>query len=351
VTICELFESQAQRTPDAVAVTGKYGELTYRQLDERAKRLARRLRQHGVTRGTRVAVCVGRVPEMTVTLLGILKNGGAYVALDETHPRPRLEFILGDAGAKVLVTRHALLSSLPQFPGRVVLLDADVASPADGGPARGSSLTPGDLAYVIYTSGTTGRPKGVMCTQRGVTRLVRGASYVSLSAPTRFLQLSPLTFDAHLIGLWGPLLSLNSVSVGAVGEIFVGGAGLALGYLGRPGLTAASFVADPFSAEPGARLFRSGDLRRRLADGDIEFVGRADGQVKLRGFRVETGEVEGVLAEHPDVAQRVVVVREVTPGDPRLVAYLTGGAGARSQSPACGRTRRSGCRSTWFPRS
>jgi non-ribosomal peptide synthetase component F len=296
VTICELFESQAQRTPDAVAVTGKYGELTYRQLDERASRLARRLRQHGVTRGTRVAVCVGRVPEMTVTLLGILKSGGAYVALD--------------------------------------------------------------VAYAIYTSGTTGRPKGVMCTQRGVTRLVRGASYVSLSAPTRFLQLSPLTFqlspltfDAHLIGLWGPLLSLNSVSVGAVGEIFVGGAGLALGYLGRPGLTAASFVADPFSAEPGARLFRSGDLRRRLADGDIEFVGRADGQVKLRGFRVETGEVEGVLAEHPDVAQRVVVVREVTPGDPRLVAYLTGGAGARSQSPACGRTRRSGCRSTWFPRS
>jgi acyl-CoA synthetase (AMP-forming)/AMP-acid ligase II len=164
-----------------------------------------------------------------------------------------------------------------------------------------------------------------MCTQRGVTRLVRGPSYVSLSAPTRFLQLSPLTFDAHLIGLWGPLLSLNSVSVGAVGEIFVGGAGLALGYLGRPGLTAASFVADPFSAEPGARLFRSGDLGRRLADGDIAFVGRADGQVKLRGFRVETGEVEGVLAEHPDVAQCVVVVREVTPGDPRLVAYLTGG--------------------------
>jgi amino acid adenylation domain-containing protein len=450
MTICEMFEGQVRRSPDAVAVAGRHGQMTYRELDERSNSLARHLGGLGVGLGTRVAVCVGRVPEVVVALLGILKSGGAYIPLDEAHPRLRLEFMLADAGVDVVVTRRSLQSSLPDFSGRVVCMDADwPQTPARPLPAPASQPTPDDLAYVIYTSGTTGQPKGVMCTHRGVTRLVKGASYISLSASTRFLQLSPLTFDAHLIELWGPVLSggtvvmspaeprylldfmrdavskygittislissqfnllmeedplalkplseilvggevvspahvklaarlipdtrivacygptenalfssvlelgqksslmslrsiplgraipdttqyvldefLDVAPIGVVGEICVGGAGLAIGYLGRPGLTASCFVPDPFSAEPGARLFRSGDLGRRLPNGEVEFIGRADGQVKLRGFRIELGEVETVLAEYPGVAQCVAIVREIARGDRRLVAYVTG---------------------------
>jgi amino acid adenylation domain-containing protein len=109
---------------------------------------------------------------------------------------------------------------------------------------------------------------------------------------------------------------------GIPGELCVAGAGLARGYLGRPDLTARSFVPDPWSPEPGRRLYRTGDLVRRLPSGDLEFLGRIDHQVKIRGFRVELREIEAALGEHPGVAEAVVAAREETPGDRRLAAYV-----------------------------
>jgi acyl-CoA synthetase (AMP-forming)/AMP-acid ligase II/acyl carrier protein len=115
---------------------------------------------------------------------------------------------------------------------------------------------------------------------------------------------------------------LNPVPIGGVGEIHIGGDGLARGYLNRPELTAEKFIANFFSHEPGARLYKTGDLSRYLPDGNIEFLGRIDNQVKLRGYRIELGEIEAVLGQHPMVQSSVVVVREDTPGDKRLVGYV-----------------------------
>ncbi|MEO6194012.1 MAG: amino acid adenylation domain-containing protein [Thermoanaerobaculia bacterium] len=204
--IHELFAEQAERFPDAVAVTFGGRELTYREIGHCSLRLARRLRRSGVGSGSLVGLCAESLPEMVVGMLGILAAGGAYVPLDLAYPLERLAFMLEDTGAAVLVAEESLAGRLPTREGlRVELLGRSEAGEEEEPIASLSS--PGDPAYVIYTSGSTGRPKGVVVPHRAVVRLVRETDYVQLGPDDRVAQASNSSFDAATFEIWGALLN------------------------------------------------------------------------------------------------------------------------------------------------
>lgn len=459
VCVHELFETQVERAPDAVAVVFENQRLTYRDLNARANQLAHYLQALGVGPEVLVGICVERSVEMIVGLLGILKAGGAYVPLDPTYPKERLAFMLKDTQTPVLLTQQHLLEELPEHGAAVVCLDTDweaMARESDKEPISGTA--PENLAYVIYTSGSTGRPKGTCIPHRGVVRLVRETNYVRLTSDEVFLQFAPISFDASTFEIWGSLLNgarlvifpahtpslaelgqaiqryqittlwltaglfhqmvewypkafrnvrqllaggdvlsvshvelalqrlgdcqlingygptenttftccypitdgsqigtsvsigrpvantqvyilgrdLNPVPIGVPGELYIGGDGLARGYLNLLDLTAERFIPHSFSTDPEARLYRTGDLARYLPDGNIEFLGRMDHQAKVRGFRVELGEIETVLGGHLAVREAVVLAREDQPGEKHLVAYVVPGPG---QAPAVSELR------------
>ncbi|MFC3396063.1 amino acid adenylation domain-containing protein [Brenneria rubrifaciens] len=440
--IHQLFELQAERTPDAIAVAFEAHVLTYAELNRRANRLAHHLLTLGVRPDDRVALCVERSLEMVVALLGILKAGAAYVPLDPGYPAERLAAMLDDAQPVALLTQSALVDRLGVTLPTVILDNPHTVgekTPDSNPDARALGVTPRHLAYVIYTSGSTGKPKGVMIEHRGLCNLARAqADILHVTPACRLLQFASFSFDAcffevaaaltqgaclvlaardallpgpallntlqtqaithvtlppvaagaldpnaelpdlktlalageacppalvkrwaagrRVINAYGPTEGTICATVyfcdaqdeqippigrpiantriyildtqgqlaplGVAGEIHIGGVGVARGYLHRPELTAERFIPDPFSSSPGARLYKTGDLGRWLPDGNIEYLGRNDFQVKVRGFRIELGEIEARLAQCPGILEAVVVAREDTPGEKRLVAYF-----------------------------
>ncbi|MFD5254712.1 amino acid adenylation domain-containing protein, partial [Streptomyces bobili] len=466
----ELFEAQTVTRPDAIAVTFQDEELSYRELNDRANRLARHLIDHGAGPEQLVALALPRSADLIVALLAVLKSGAGYVPIDPGYPADRIAYMLQDSAPVLLLSDTNTAAVLPapaDGPATVLLDDPHTTSAVAARPGhnvtdvdRCSPLSPQNTAYIIYTSGSTGRPKGVIVPHANVVRLFAStAKWFRFTATDVWTLFHSYAFDFSVWEVWGPLLhggrlvvvthehsrspeamlrliadhgvtvlnqtpsafyqlmqaeaqagshgwaaslrfvvfggealdarrltawyqhhpadapqlvnmygitettvhvtyaelgrslpeqevgligqqipdlrvyvldaALRPAPVGAAGELYVSGSGLARGYLGQPALTAQRFTADPYGPA-GSRMYRTGDLARWRADGVLEFVGRADAQVKVRGFRIELGEIETVLAAHPEVAQATVTVWEERPGDQRLVAYVV------PQDPAAG---------------
>jgi amino acid adenylation domain-containing protein len=440
--IQQLFEEQADRRPDATALVFEGASLTFREVEQRANRLANALIARGLGPGKHVAFLLERSLDLVSTMIGIAKSGAAYVPIDSSYPPDRARFLVEDTQAALVITESEFVERLSGLP--LLVLGADeLARAASGRPARRAS--PDEVCYVIYTSGSTGLPKGVVLTHRAVVntldwvnrtlgvgpadrllfvtspgfdlsvydvfgalgagasveiaathtlrdpaalaaKLVQPGITIWDSAPAALSQLVPFLPErapastlrlALLSGDWIPVQlpgelravfprvqpkglggateasiwsnfheigevdpawrsipygkpiqnaryyildrRLQPVPVGVAGDLYIGGACLARGYHGRAELTAERFLADPFL--PGERVYKTGDLARFGDDGTIEFLGRVDFQVKVRGFRVELGEIEAALRKQPGVREAVCATRVDASGAKAIVAY------------------------------
>ncbi|HEV8583000.1 MAG TPA: amino acid adenylation domain-containing protein [Thermoanaerobaculia bacterium] len=208
VCVHDLVAEWSERTPDAVALVAGEDSLSYRELDERAGRLARRLRAWGVTPDVRVAVMLERSADLVVALLAVLKAGGAFVPLDPGYPRERLAWLLEEVRPPVVIAEREALERLPAVPSRTLLLEPGWEEALPGAPAvslEKPRALADNLAYVMFTSGTTGRPKGVAVPHRAIVRLVRHTNFARLDAGEALLLLAPVSFDASTLEIWGAL--------------------------------------------------------------------------------------------------------------------------------------------------
>lgn len=432
--VVALFEQQVITTPDAVAVRDGDTVITYAALNARANQLAHFLAQRGVGAETIVGVCLEHSAETIVTLLGILKTGGAYLPLDPAYPAARLEYMLDDAGVQMVITSDRLKSIIPSDRVTLICVDSDrdqINLESDANPAH--SIATDQLIYTIYTSGSTGQPKGTLLTHDGVTNYITWArDRYTQGECCAFPLFSSLAFDLTVTSIYVPLISGGEIVIygddsedakrllvlrvfeddavdvvkltpahlalvreqgfaphrikrlivggedfktelahsiyeqfgrnvaiyneygptetvvgamchrfdpsadikpsvpigrpiantnivildkrdqpaptGVIGELLIGGAGVGRGYHNRPQLTADRFTSLAVEGIGSERFYRTGDLARWGDDGQIEFLGRADHQVKIRGARIELGEIEAALLAHPAVTEAVVTV-------------------------------------------
>ena len=458
-TMHGLFEAQTARTPDKFAAIFGAQQMTYRELNEEANRIAHALLNLGLRRGELVGVHLKRSMEMIPALLAILKIGCAYVPLEVTNPRERIRSLIAHHKIRTLLTQSERISLLLDESEMldelefVVCLDelqkneetnsnvfvkiieqSDFENLSAENPNR--EVNSEDLAYIIFTSGSTGMPKGVMVAHQPVINLIewitkthgvsendrvlfitslsfdlsvydifgllavggsiRIASAEEIAEPAelyRILRDEPITFwdsapaamqqivpffessceetptlrlvyfsgdwipvtlpdnvrrafpNAEVIALGGateatvwsnfypvgevdsrwasipygkPIQNaeyrvlderLHPAPIGTVGDLYIGGECLAMGYLDEPVLTATKFIPDPFASKKGAIMYRTGDQARFFPDGNIEFMGRIDHQVKVRGYRIELGEIEAALLKVPQIRQAIVLAQ------------------------------------------
>jgi amino acid adenylation domain-containing protein/non-ribosomal peptide synthase protein (TIGR01720 family) len=453
-TIHELFQDQVVKIPNNIALVYEGEQLTYNELNEKSNQLARHIRTQYEKRvkqplpaETLIAICLDRSLEMVVGILAILKAGGAYVPIDPSYPQERIDYILEDTGAELILTqKHLKENNHIQFPqNKVVCIDlTEECYTIEDNSNLPSYNKSKNLAYVIYTSGTTGKPKGVMvehdsviyyllsfkkliqkehinmfsvlnyCFDAALPTLLSGAignvtTHISTKdiflnqgiehyiqenkidtmrlTPSMLesLNLSDINQELNIV-MGGEMISYKCVNdvisnknitlfnqygptestvgttvykidnkieqqvigkpyagkrifvldknnkplpVGVVGELYIGGAALSRGYLNRPELTAERFINNPFATESDKikgydRLYKTGDLVRWLSNGNLEYIGRNDDQIKLNGYRIELGEIEHALKQIEGIKQSCVLIknRETETGSAKyLVGY------------------------------
>ncbi|MEM9218553.1 MAG: amino acid adenylation domain-containing protein [Cyanobacteria bacterium P01_F01_bin.150] len=449
LTLHDLFAASVRKHPDNIAIVAGDYRITYGQLCAAAYRLAQQLKQLGVKPNHLVPVVMGKGWEQVVAVLGVLISGGAYVPIDPDLPPKRLQYLLSDTQASLVLTQIHLVSVVQeQTHLPCISIQSDVDTIESDLPSWSGQQRPEDLAYVIYTSGTTGTPKGVMINHLGAVNTVLDINNrFNVSPIDRVLAVSALSFDlsvydvfgtlaaggtivipdgrrdrdpshwmdliqregvtvwntvpalmqvlvdyvnqksaslprslqlALLSGDWLPLTlpkriralgsDMDVISLGGAteasiwsilypiqtvnsewksipygkpmvnqqfhvlnhalepcpvwvpGQMYIGGIGLAQGYWQNEQKTASSFIVHP---RTGERLYRTGDLGRYLPDGNIEFLGRVDFQLKVRGYRIESGEIETALMQHPEVEAAIINVFSDVNGEQQLVAYYT----------------------------
>ncbi|HNX28407.1 MAG TPA: amino acid adenylation domain-containing protein [Syntrophomonadaceae bacterium] len=432
-----LFEEQVIKTPDAIAIEFNEQKLTYKELNEKANRLARCLQAQGVKPGSIVSLLLERSCDLPISIWAVLKAGGAYLPLDPDYPSDRIKYILEDSNSLLVLTSESLQEKVK---GYTCLLADKIITDSFKDTNLSVQQTSSDLAYVIYTSGSTGKPKGVMIEHKSVCNFFTAMARQVDLQNKRVLSVTTVCFDifvfeffypmvngntviiadknqqlnpgelcrlimekriniiqttpsrmqllllddslrpsfaditdiilggeafplslleqlkkitnARIINGYGPteatvystfkdLTDGNKITIGKpvantrayimdknhnllpaniIGELYIGGAGLARGYLNQEELTGERFIPSPL--DPSQRIYRTGDLAKWNSDGEIEFLGRADYQVKIRGYRIELGEIESILMQHEQITEAVVIDREDENHDQYLCAYL-----------------------------
>ncbi|HEX3077056.1 MAG TPA: amino acid adenylation domain-containing protein, partial [Lachnospiraceae bacterium] len=452
LTTYELFQRQVEKAPNRIAVVSGQDKLTYEELNQKANALARTLRDKGVKVDDIVGLLVERSIYMAIGILAIMKAGGSYLPIDTEYPRDRIEYLLEDSKASILLLQKEIQAKVPyQYHGQMLTVDDASSYSKDTSDLKPIS-TANNIAYVIYTSGSTGQPKGVAIEHHSLVNYVtwfwhkvdltendktvllssyafdlsytslftsllcggelhilskeeyidtdrlinyikcNGITYLKMTPSLLSMLVNAHRFQAldmcgtvrlivlggepinvtmiekyhkmypstHFMNHYGPtectigciataidlsnleeyrscpaignpidnmkayILDRNllPVAIRQTGEIYIGGPGLARGYIGRDELNRIKFIHNPFSDDEKDRLYRTGDLGRYLEEGRIEFLGRIDNQVKIRGYRVELGEIENSILKYPHIEKAAVIDLDDEYGNKDICAYF-----------------------------
>jgi len=439
IPVHHLIDKAAAKFPGNTALIFKDKKLSYKTLNDTANQLAHSLIQQGIKAGDLVGVALDRSPEMVISLLAVMKSGAAYIPIDPEYPADRIQFMLHDSSAKMLVSSAFYKGKFNAGITEFLIGNGLPGLESFSKNAPDVQVYGNDLVYILYTSGSTGRPKGVLLEHRSLVNLllsmvkmpginehdtllavttvsfdiaaleiflplITGATILLAEAetakdgrellqivkeqPVTIMQATPATYKMMLAAGWEQPLSLkilcggepmtkdladklcirgaavynmygptetaiystgkqvninddiitigrpinntliyildeslNPVPNGVAGEIYIAGAGVARGYVNMPGLTEEKFITNPFTTPGAEKMYRTGDLGK-FFNGEIQFLGRIDRQIKVRGYRIEPGEIENAIMKHGGFKETLVMTCLDKKSNQRLTAFI-----------------------------